>query len=453
MFHRILGAYFAFFTVFWFLGVDQLYFMLLCLAGFMAHMTSQRTSYNVETFLFAGFVLVTFASAIQITTGYRYITYLRNEGVYMAMFFILLSSTFVAVRKPDSTDKFYLILLLFSIQCTVFAFLASNGLGITFKSLAAYLVPDFGSKYIQTMLNKSSVQSEASWFSEGFARPRGVMLYANTMAGVLCATMAIKAYFFIKFWSDKRAFLALICIVAILMDFFSVYSALSRSTWLGLAFALLVFPFAFKTSVPAKFLPGLVAVLAVGLVFATGLNEGIQARLTDKGHSNEGRGLNYVLIWEMTTSSIDTFLIGHGTQLDHPDLTIPVGSHSTYLGMFFKFGFLGMTFFMLFLFALYRRMLSLTKDVYALNNRGYTIIRPYFVCFGLIVLLVQMTFIEVDVDAAYALFVAVLMFLVIQESEAVKALLAQEHALTKGQSPEVERIGNPARFPDGLKEP
>ena len=440
MFHKLLLAYFGFFGVFWFLGIDQFYFLLFCLTGLMTHLMSKRTPQTVEVLLFAGFVLVTFASAVQITSGHRLITYLRNEGVYTAMLFVLLSTSFAAAKKPNITDRMYLILLLFSLQCTVVAFLAASGTNLTFKSLGAHVIPDLGSKYIHGMLNKSSIQSDAQWFSDGFKRPRGLMLYSNTMAGVLCASMAIKAFFALKFWSEKKQLFTVICVIAILMDGFSVYSALSRSTWLGFAFALAVFPFVFKTSLPAKFLPAIIAVLAVGLIVATGLHEGFILRLTEKGHSNEGRGLNYLLVWQMTTSSIDTLLIGHGTQLDHHLISVPVGSHSTYIGMFFKFGLLGITLFLLFLFSMYRRMFTMTKDVRELNRRGHNITRPYFLCFGLIVLLVQMTFIEVDVDAAYAMFVAVLMFLVIQESRNMRAMVEDPTlTLDSGTSARVNR--------------
>ena len=438
MFHSVLVAYFGFFIGFWFLGIDQFFFAIFCLIGLMTHLMSKRTAHAPEVVFFALFLFATFISAIQITSAFRFASYLRNEGVYLAMFFVLLSSGFAAANKPGATDRIYLALLFFSLQCTVVGFLASNGFDIEFKSVGAYVIPDMGSKYIFGMLNKSSVQSEASWFSDGFNRPRGLMLYSNTMAGVLCASMGIKAYFFVKFWADRKRLVALICVGAILLDLFSVYSALSRSTWMGLAFALLIFPFVFKTSLPAKFLPGFIAILAVGLIFATGFNEGIESRLTDKAHSNEGRGLNYLLIWEMTTSSLDTIIIGHGTQLDHPDLSVPVGSHSTYMGMFFKFGTVGLVAFLVFMFALYRRMLAMTKDVHELNRNGYRITRPYFVCFGLIVLLVQMTFIEVDVDASYAMFVAVLVYLVIQESKAVREI--REHAEGMAEAPAEVRI-------------
>lgn len=425
MFHKLLAAYFAGFLGFWVLGIDQLYFSLFCLVGMMAYLLSIKTPLRPEVLVFGAFVLITMASAPQVPAGFRYATYLRNEGVYIAMLFILLSSSFAASRRPEHLDRMYYVLLIFSLQCSVIAFIASSGYNISFKTPAAYVIPDLGSQYIRGMLNKSIIQAEATWFAEGFFRPRGLMLYPNTMAGVLCASMALKAYFSARFWSEGKRVFALVCVLAIGLDFFSVYSSLSRSTWLGFGLALAIFPFLFKSQLKTKLVPIGVAALAVALVFATGLNEGIQSRLTDKTHSNEGRGLNYVLIWEMTTSSLDTFLVGHGTQRDHPDLTIPVGSHSTYLGMFFKYGTLGLLFFMGFIFMLYRSMWLLTRHIHTLSQHGYVITRPYFVCFGLIVLLVQMIFIEVDVDASYAMFVAALMYVIIKEREVLETLVAE----------------------------
>ena len=269
------------------------------------------------------------------------------------------------------------------------------------------------------MLNKASIQAEALWFSKGFYRPRGLMMYPNTMAGILASTIAFKAYFVYKFWRDKFKILAIICLVAIFMDIFSIYASLSRSTWIGLAIAFIVFPFAYKTNFQAKLVPVLAGVVFIGFVFLTGISDGIESRFVDKTHSNEGRGLNYTLIWQETTSTADKFLFGHGTQIDHWQLDIPLGSHSTYLGVFFKYGLLGTVFFLLFLLFLYRRSLSLTRDVRKLNDYGDSFLRPYFLCFALIIPVVQMMFIEVDVDLSYALYFATLVYLIGQESRVV----------------------------------
>ena len=419
MFHKILIAYFAAFIVFWFLGVDQLFFLVFCCVGLFAYLANEKTAPDREVVFFAFFVFATFFSVFQISTADRYVTYVRNEGVYIAMLFIFVSSTFESARKEYATEKLYFALLVFSIQCTLIAFLASSGISIAFKSVAGYVLPDLGSKYISGMLNKSAIQAEALWFSAGFYRPRGLMMYPNTMAGVLASTVALKAYFVYKFWRDGLKIFAVVCLMAIYMDIFSIYSSLSRSTWIGIAIALVVFPFAFKTNFLAKLVPVLAGGVVIGLVFLTGLSDGIESRLVEKTHSNEGRGLNYTLIWQETTSSADKILFGHGTQIDHELLDIPLGSHSTYLGVFFKYGVTGSVFLLLFLIFLYRRTLSLTRNANRLNGYGYRCIRPYFLCFALIIPIVQMMFIEVDVDLSYALYFSALVFLIGQESRAV----------------------------------
>ena len=429
MFHKVLLAYFGAYIVIWGLGIDQLYFAVLCLVGFFTGLytlTTDRSLPGKEVICFALFVVATFFSVFQITSIERYITYFRNEGAYIAMLFVFTSAVFASAREEHLTDKFYFALLLFSLQCTLVAFLASSGFALAFKSVAGYIIPDMGSNYIKGMLNKNTIQAEARWFSQGFYRPRGLMMYPNTMAGVLASSMALKAYFAYKFWRDGLMVFSLICVAAIYLDVFSIYSSLSRSTWLGFAFALTVFPFVYKTSGSAKLIPILVGVIVVAFVFASGLNEGIESRLFEKTHSNEGRGLNYYLIWQETTSSLGKLLFGHGTQVDHHLLGIPLGSHSTYLGVFFKFGVIGSLFFVLFLFFLYRRSLTLTQNVNLLNNDGSTYIRPYFLCFALIVPVVQMSFIEVDVDLSYALYFSALVFLIGQESRLVIEKLNSE---------------------------
>jgi O-antigen ligase len=432
MFHKLLIAYFGAFLLFWFLGIDQLYFALICAVGFFSYLSSDKSYPGPEVLFFAVFVFCTFFSVVQISTADRYLTYFRNEGVYIAMFFIFVSSTYAAAREGDATDKLYFALLIFSIQCSLVGFLASSGISIAFKSVAGYIIPDVGSKYISGMLNKDSIQAEALWFSQGFYRPRGLMMYPNTMAGILASTMALKAYFIYKFWRDKFKLFALLCLAAIYLDIFSIYSSLSRSTWAGLAVALALFPFVFKTNLRTKLIPVLAGVAIVAFIFFTGLIDGIETRFVEKTHSNEGRGLNYLLIWQETTSSVDKFLFGHGTQIDHWMLDIPLGSHSTYLGVFFKYGVLGLLFFLLFLFYLYRRTLNLTRNVKELNEYGYKYIRPYFLCFALTIPLAQMVFIEVDVDLSYALYFATLVFLIRQESRIVKEKLEAERLRFSG---------------------
>lgn len=426
MFHKLLIAYFGGFFVFWSLGIDQLVFFLFCIVGVFSYIAAEKYPLSRELLFFGFFVICTFFSFFHIETTSRYITYIRNESVYLAMFFIFVSTIFASARNGKTIDKLYFALLLFSLQCTVVAFLASNGISIAFKTLAGQILPDLGSKYLAAMMNKSSVQAEALWFAKGFYRPRGLMMYPNTMAGILASTMALKAYFVYKFWRDDFRFFAIVCLIAIYLDLFSIYSSLSRSTWAAMTIAVLVFPFVYKTRFQTKLLPLALGGFLITFVVLTGFSDGIESRLTEKTHSNEGRMLNYSLIWQETTSDFNTFLFGHGTQIDHELLSIPLGSHSTYLGIFFKYGILGSIFFVLFLFILYRKTVNLTKNVSRINTDGWSYLRPYFLCFALIIPVLQMAFIEVDVDFSYAMYFATLIFLIDRETQIVNERLADQ---------------------------
>ena len=69
MFHKLLGAYFAAFIFLWFLGIDQLFFLILCCVGLFTFIATPKVSPGKEVIFFAIFVLVTFVSVFQISTG------------------------------------------------------------------------------------------------------------------------------------------------------------------------------------------------------------------------------------------------------------------------------------------------------------------------------------------------------------------------------------------------
>ena len=111
MFHKLILAYFGAFILFWFLGLDQLYFAFICLVGFFTFLAAEKSELESEHVFFALFVIATFFSVFQIATVDRYITYFRNEGVYIAMLLVFVSSAFASAREGDTTDKMYLSLI------------------------------------------------------------------------------------------------------------------------------------------------------------------------------------------------------------------------------------------------------------------------------------------------------------------------------------------------------
>jgi O-antigen ligase len=123
----------------------------------------------------------------------------------------------------------------------------------------------------------------------------------------------------------------------------------------------------------------------------------MMSRVMAKTHSNAERELDYALTWAHITSTPWLFLFGQGTQIDVPQLRIPLGSHSTFLGLWFKQGLLG-----LFLFyamgsrAVLASRLALfeTRDP---DDRWFA----RMVMTSTVFTLCQGAFVEIDVDASY----------------------------------------------------
>ena len=210
---------------------------------------------------------------------------------------------------------------------------------LKFQSLAGYILPDLGSEYIKNWFNKSIIQSEALWFEEGFFRSKGMMLYPNFLGGLIIVTYPMKIFYFIKSLQFNK-FFSLMIFTFLITDIFTIVNTLSRSAWGAALFAVLILFFLLNINKSIR--TGLIlTVIVVGvLALSTNLTEIINLRFTDRTHSNYTRFLNYSLIYESVFSDPIVFLFGKGTQTDHPLLSIPLGSHSTFFGIVYKFGIL-----------------------------------------------------------------------------------------------------------------
>ena len=136
------------------------------------------------------------------------------------------------------------------------------------------------------------------------------------------------------------------------------------------------------------------------LMFAIPLGAGdiVMTRFVEKGHSNEGRALNYLLVLEQSTRDTRHFLQGYGTQRDIEELGQPLGSHSTYFGQLYKYGIVGLGLFVWFCFLLLRSQLRI---IWGTRIRLWRHFGRAIFC-SLLILMVQAVFIEIDVDATYA---------------------------------------------------
>ena len=412
--NKFLIYYFSFFVFFWAIGLDQLIFIPLLIIGFIHILNTKKVvKTGILSFYFL-FIFLSLFSFFQISENFRYLTYFRNLMVYTAGFLIVYYyGTIISNRKyiRSNTEALFFAIFIFSCQLTLFGLLGAVAINIEFISLAGYIIPDLGSEYVKTWFNKSFIQSEALWFEEGFFRSKGLMLYPNFLGGLLIATYPLKVFFMFNLFR-KNKIIAFFILSILILDLFIIVNTLSRSSWAGGAISLVILVFFLNLSNNFRF--GLILVVGcIALIFAaTDIQEIVTSRVFDRTHSNFSRFLNYSLIIDSLLSSPDKFLFGHGTQTDHPLLTIPLGSHSTFLGILYKFGILGFTAFTLFSVRVFLKILEVSKKI---KNHSQMTFSFAVVAYALIFFFLQMVFVEVDVDVTYtiiwALFIGILILI------------------------------------------
>tara|TARA_X000000950_G_scaffold41103_1_gene44826 strand:+ start:15686 stop:16963 length:1278 start_codon:yes stop_codon:yes gene_type:complete len=410
--NSLLFYYLAFFSFFWVLGIDQLIFLPILFVGILHIINAKHVhKTGVLTFYFL-FLIVSLISIFQITETFRYLTFIRNFLVYLTGFIIIYYyGSILSVRdnKFDIIDSTFFAIFIFSCQLSFFGFLGSMSIDLQFQSLAGYILPDLGSEYIKNWFNKGIIQSEALWFEQGFFRSKGLMLYPNFLGGLIIVTYPMKIFYFMKSLKFNK-FFSLIIFTFLITDIFTIVNTLSRSAWgaaLG-AVLILFFLLDLNKNIRTGLIFTVVIIAIIGL--STNLIEIINLRFYDRTHSNYTRFLNYALIFESVFSDPFIFLFGKGTQTDHPLLSIPLGSHSTFFGILYKFGILGLSAFLLLTLRIIMKI-KLIAQSYAGESKYSA--KFIIISFGIIFIFLQMIFVEVDVDFTYTLIWSILVSLLI----------------------------------------
>lgn len=381
--------------VWWLLGVDQ--FVWPILSGLLLVKAVVRDRSLAVPKLFAlgllALLLAVLLAAPQVS-GERWLTYARNVyvavgGACAALLVAATHRTWTDVRGTIVTIAFVTTLI------SLAGALGSLGVRGEFASLTArFLGPGSASAYLGAMTIKSLVHAEASWFAPGFLRPRGLMLYPNLLAGAAAIAIVTK----VALARDASGFVRFAAYSLVVVDLGVMVATLSRSGWLALgaagAVVLLAWPTTYLSAAGrAAAIAGFTVMLVV-----SGAGTIVSDRLFEKGHSNQTRFETYALTLDAVISEPRTLLFGHGTQRDSTEIVIPMGSHSTYLGMLFKYGIVGFAAFMAVLLGAARAAFAALA-----RARGDTRLTIVPVAGMLTIIIVQGLFIEVDVDATYAM--------------------------------------------------
>ena len=289
-----------------------------------------------------------FISILFINRPPRYLTWLREIWIIFTMF-----SIFFSVKKINiSTIESKLIkpityLLLFS--CTIGLFCMYFHLNFSFETPAKFLLPhslvktDFGNRLVTKTLFSQT------WFAGmSIFRLKSIFTYATSCA----IALALYLIYFTTISNIvfRRPLFLRFLIVTIICS--ALLFTLTRTPLIAMSISLF-FYFVFSSrKILTKLLVIVLVAISILILFKLNiLNSIINLR--------EGSYITRSLIYRET---IDAFLknpLGYGSYLDIDDLPLPLGSHSTWLGIAFKYGIFGITGFTLMLLCLILRVKNL----------------------------------------------------------------------------------------------
>ena len=325
------------FPLLWAAGVDGFLWAILLpviLLGLFA-LRSGRMLVNELTL--AGvllFVAAFLVSGASIREPDRFLTWIRDGSVLAMMI-----GTAALVARSDRSAVIPALVLPVCLVMIFAALLGFAGIALgTDLSLTtpmAYLLPsnivatEFGERLVVKTLF-----SEA-WFA-GITYPRlkSVFTYATAYAVAIAAFVA----YVVASGVYRRNRLVQ---VALVLSLLALVLTTARAALLGLSAGL----FAWALLSSNRWLRSLavgaaLAVLALIVVFFDQIRDLVQLASTLRG---EGSLNARMMIYRQTIEWIGINPLGYGTQRDVPDLVLPLGSHSTWLALPFKYGIAGLT--------------------------------------------------------------------------------------------------------------
>ena len=215
----------------WVLGVDQLIWpVAVALLVFGALLRGSRLQAPAVFGLAAGALIFAIVAASTMVVDGRELTYARNLGVHAGG----LGLAFLVIATHRTVDQVRATLRALALTFAVVALAGAAGaLGVrgSFDTpMHGVLTPRLDSAYLQPMVTKSLVHNEATWFSQGFLRPRGLMMFPNILGAVAALSLAAK----LLLAPPRRRWWQWALYASAAIEVGVIVATLSRSTWLAL---------------------------------------------------------------------------------------------------------------------------------------------------------------------------------------------------------------------------
>lgn len=376
---------------FWLAGVEQ--FIITPFYLFITYFKNKKFKISTITFPICAIIIFMIFSIVNISDTTKLFQLLRNIYSYVGALLVLSYHYFHSSKIYNSHYDFLKLIYFSSFIICFFGFLPILGINISYESpLYKFASNDF----LKIFFYKTFADPNSGlFFMEGFVRPKGLMLFPNELSQIVVINLVIGLYL-----KDIKKLSPYIFMVFFLVCLIVLVSTLSRGSWIALFCSLIVaqtIQSIMKKTISFNLIFSILGLIIVAYFF--NFFDLIISRF-EGGHSNAGRISNYMNSITMTFGSLWTIFFGHGSQLDFYNYqsTLKLGSHSTYIGLLFKYGIFAFSSYVLF-------QIMLLKKIFSSFNQKIINERKFILYTQIIVIsIVHSIFYDLDVDMNVMLF-------------------------------------------------
>jgi O-antigen ligase len=409
------------FPIWWILGVEQFIWFFYLLIIFIKMLIFKKGEFRLSNIhlIFFVFLCSVLLSIVNIDLPVRYITFFKNFCSFGSAWLCLV---IVHNSLYDWNELLKLLrtligVILFSAVVGVVNFFFSST-RIEITSMISFFLPDsLLSTSFGSILAVRNFGAMDNFILIGqYFRVNSLFLFATMFASVLA--LSFPFLIFLKkiskgFWSN------FFCNFAILITILALVFTTGRVAIFALIIGFLYFRFFIRPDKIIKiiYLGAFACVSLAIIVFFMQDSlfiDFVNLILNSRG---EGSKMTRIQIYINSLESLkEHFIIGWGTQRDVSGMHYPLGSHSFYLGILYKYGILGFSSFLCFLVLVWKKikvikMKNLNDEILILLNYGRVM---------MFVLLINGITDEFDLDSTVMFFLALFIAILLKASDLYK---------------------------------
>jgi len=385
----------------WSVGLEQFFFTPYFV--YVTYLKNNKLRFAIPTFCILVILILMIINLVNIKEPIKLFQLLRNIYTILGALFIF--NYFSSYGKSfNSKNNFIKTITISSFIIVLCGFLPLIGVNFQYKSIMYSIFSTFDISLLNQYFTKTFADEGAGGFFESyvtdFVRPRGLMSFPNQLAQICLLTFGSCIYLFFNEKQDSLNVRNIFFVIGMILSIIVLLSTLSRGSWIALSISTIFIIFLdiiFRKKISILntiFILFLLIILLAFNAFELVLNR------FDNAHSDEGRMLNYLTSIKMSLSSFYSFLIGHGTQITISSgaENIHLGSHSAYVGIFFKYGIFALLAYISFqVYLFYKNFQAFLSE--KIDQKLF-----YYFTYLLIVFAVTPIFYEIDVDMVNVLY-------------------------------------------------